>query len=896
MKRILSLTLMMLAMAAGAWAQDTHFQLSYQPDEDGSAGSTTVYAKLDLTPAPSVFRPYEVAAFIGDECRAVATYGTSNPANPNAGDYNYWVLDVKGNFDGSESDNNKPITFKVFNSETNAEYELTPSESITFSNTGKFGEPSDLIVLSGVEWAIEPNGDVLFCNVGDDIIDLIKLYYEILPGDVEVAAPGVVYSLGSNADPGSLSVSQTSIKALRSGLTSVRVELESIGTYCEVEVQVQNWATGGQAAPATLTVTYYDGSMDIFDAAEQIVTFTPEGYEELDLSVESSNPNLVTPIIETSDGEMVGSIYVSGTGTATLTFTVSYPDYLEELGSETTKQSSFTLTVQVNQGLLGLDVSEKLITVQKNGTFDLTTIISPNPADATIDYSKLSYEYTSTNIKIEKNILTGLQVGEQIEVAIRYADLPNYYGYLLVNVVNPAMELVVNTTEITVTMGDYQSLNDALAKAVLMDPADATDQIVWKSTDETIVKLTDRGWEPLAGGDVTMLAQVLDNSTPAPTVRLEATVTVHVIVPVENFTATYPTEMTVGQTYQIVLTPSPANAFFNLNAFNSEGTANQLPETWPFMTFGKGEKQADGTVVITMTPLEPDNGLLYVSYSDDNIFTNVIEDANISVGVPLTLDEGWQWRTLWTGISNNEFTQYFGVDGILEVRSQDALMARDSQIGYFGNLYDNGLEGNVAYKIKATRAIDIDEAKVQFDGNYEGEPLTQDLLRGWTWIPYPYYHFMTFDQLGIPGNEGDKIVSKDGGFAEYDGDAWTGTLTGLSPWQSYLYYNNSGEQGNIIWPAEQDVYTVSNDVPGGSRRKVNAQSVWQYDPRPYRDNMPIVAELEGVAMPEDYSVGAFVGDECRGEGVCVGGRMFITVHANQGEQISFRLLNNLTGE
>ncbi|MBQ9646217.1 MAG: hypothetical protein IJV24_07665, partial [Prevotella sp.] len=47
---------------------------------------------------------------------------------------------------------------------------------------------------------------------------------------------------------------------------------------------------------------------------------------------------------------------------------------------------------------------------------------------------------------------------------------------------------------------------------------------------------------------------------------------------------------------------------------------------------------------------------------------------------------------------------------------------------------------------------------------------------------------------------------------------------------------------------------------------------------------------------EDYSVGAFVGDECRGEGVCVGGRMFITVHANQGEQISFRLLNNLTGE
>ena len=76
------------------------------------------------------------------------------------------------------------------------------------------------------------------------------------------------------------------------------------------------------------------------------------------------------------------------------------------------------------------------------------------------------------------------------------------------------------------------------------------------------------------------------------------------------------------------------------------------------------------------------------------------------------------------------------------------------------------------------------------------------------------------------------------------------------------------------------------------------QSAWQYDASPFRDNMSMVAVVnEQWAMDnEQWTIGAFVDGECRGEGLCIDGRMFITVHANQGEEISFRLRNEVTGE
>jgi hypothetical protein len=60
--------------------------------------------------------------------------------------------------------------------------------------------------------------------------------------------------------------------------------------------------------------------------------------------------------------------------------------------------------------------------------------------------------------------------------------------------------------------------------------------------------------------------------------------------------------------------------------------------------------------------------------------------------------------------------------------------------------------------------------------------------------------------------------------------------------------------------------------------------------------MTMVATLSNIEQPEQYTLGAFVDGECRGEGEYIDGRMYITAHVNDGEQVSFVLYNEWTGD
>ena len=67
----------------------------------------------------------------------------------------------------------------------------------------------------------------------------------------------------------------------------------------------------------------------------------------------------------------------------------------------------------------------------------------------------------------------------------------------------------------------------------------------------------------------------------------------------------------------------------------------------------------------------------------------------------------------------------------------------------------------------------------------------------WNWIPYK-------SQLALSPNEyfrmddgafqnGDRIVSKDEGFAEFNDGKWGGTLAAMRPGEGYMFYNASNE-------------------------------------------------------------------------------------------------------
>ena len=82
------------------------------------------------------------------------------------------------------------------------------------------------------------------------------------------------------------------------------------------------------------------------------------------------------------------------------------------------------------------------------------------------------------------------------------------------------------------------------------------------------------------------------------------------------------------------------------------------------------------------------------------------------------------------------------------------------------------------------------------------------------------------------------------------------------------------------------------NIPRAASRE---RATWVYDNSRFANSMAIVAQVD-VENCEDYTIGAFVGDECRGEGKFINGKAFISVGGESGENISFRLLNKWTGE
>ena len=82
-------------------------------------------------------------------------------------------------------------------------------------------------------------------------------------------------------------------------------------------------------------------------------------------------------------------------------------------------------------------------------------------------------------------------------------------------------------------------------------------------------------------------------------------------------------------------------------------------------------------------------------------------------------------------------------------------------------------------------------------------------------------------------------------------------------------------------------------LPLGS--PVRTDRMWDYDHTKFASNMTVVATLDNLEDGDRYTIGAFVGDECRGEGRFIDGLAFITIHSDGGEEVKFRLYDTLTG-
>ena len=350
-------------------------------------------------------------------------------------------------------------------------------------------------------------------------------------------------------------------------------------------------------------------------------------------------------------------------------------------------------------------------------------------------------------------------------------------------------------------------------------------------------------------------------------------------------------DMVSTETRDFVLTPDPVDAEVDPSRVEVTIVDASVPEMWKSIV---EIVPTDETMLnYTIKPHSVGRATISVKLDGEEVATSYV-----SIGQRYMQKAGWKWTSFYAGGVSWNSPEYALGNVVEEIRSEDALLYNDPEYGYFGEI--NRLESGTCYKIKVKEEEPgLLDLRIMYTGAYEDMQTHRQIVPMWNWLgnPYQYDHdinsvFSTEDSNANNFNVGDRIVSKDNGFAEYNGEKWTGTLTTLHAGLGYMYFNAASDTINMELKYEWNM-PQGTPVMNAPQHK---QSVWTYNSAPFADNMTIVADLGNDYSAERFTVGAFVGDECRGEGEMIDGKCFITVHADKGETISFKLHDAVSGE
>lgn len=350
-------------------------------------------------------------------------------------------------------------------------------------------------------------------------------------------------------------------------------------------------------------------------------------------------------------------------------------------------------------------------------------------------------------------------------------------------------------------------------------------------------------------------------------------------------------DMVSTETRDFVLTPDPVGAEVDPSRVEVTITPNTyVSEEWKSIV---EIVPTDETMLnYTIKPHSVGRATISVKLDGEEVATSYV-----SIDQRYMQKAGWKWTSFYGGGVRWNSPEYELGNVVEEIRSEDALLHNDPEYGYFGDIYS--LETGECYKIKVKEEEPgLLDLRIMYTGGYEDMQTHRQIVPMWNWLGNPYQYDHDINSVFVKEenrnvfNVGDRIVSKDNGFAEYNGEKWTGTLTTLRAGLGYMYFNAASDTIDME-------YLHEGSMPQGTpvmNAPQHKQSVWTYNSAPFADNMTIVADLGNDYSAERFTVGAFVGDECRGEGEMIDGKCFITVHADKGETISFKLHDAVSGE
>ena len=297
----------------------------------------------------------------------------------------------------------------------------------------------------------------------------------------------------------------------------------------------------------------------------------------------------------------------------------------------------------------------------------------------------------------------------------------------------------------------------------------------------------------------------------------------------------------------------------------------------------------------------------------------------INVGADVHPVQGWDWVSIYGDYypdDNNSLNylndaEHYG-GGLIDVRSKEAHLYKDPTYGLYGTLEYMSLWDAMCYKMKFDRSqatLMENDYFILYETGGEGGagPTSCPIEKGWNWMAYPWQFDYTMTELDIMdysnkediyAADGDVILASDGSMLVFDGatEKWLsseGEDFTFRYGKGYLYYTtveNSDIYREFFWGNGYDLAPVDLTIQEARARKFDRDaSFWEYDAHQFPNHMAIIAQLEGISNLDDFTIGAFVGDECRGEGKATDKWMFITVNGEEKEYVTFRLVDKRTG-
>ena len=855
------------------------------PSSNDYTGSTPVYVQVNVNGSPTT--NLEVAAFVNGQCRA-----ETREATVQTNDGYLYLLRVWGNTE----DVGRTITFKVFDPQCGIVYNC----SRTTEFTGETVSEVPFILNIDKPTGVSVTNPINILTTFPDKIDLSQYISFEYQGRDESGQPVDYNPLGESSIETKFTYEWTTptggqfnsftidgnniLTATQS--TLLPGALENTGEEAMLTIGVPQYASIGSATTTIIIeeklipVTGISCSIpsvkmnkgeSLYDIKELTIEITP---------ADASNKNYYFEATEKPEAFEKGVAMLGGT-------------YQVKIISEYDSSIFTTITVEVTAPVEYVRVSQNTFQAAiGDNILDLVTpYVTVGPDDA-----------TNKNFYLEIPPLASDAITNNI------AYMPGKYTLYVVSEDNPEIksEITVVITQIiapeSIDVEIGTNAYDELRKQVIVDPENEEGETytITPADQESGLAFVDEIAKKSGTFHLVITSVLNPNVT--------AVVTVNVSTPVS---ITFPSSLTISKYKDTLFEMAATGDNFDPSLVSFEFTSNDKP-----IEFGEP----------TYTSADNGNGLLWnlrgtgtgyvemkVLYNGEYMPHNSPEICLIETPAEVAFNSnGWDWIYAPSTISlldnQSPIAIYLGKlsidenNKVIEIRSQTNLLYNDAKYGFIGDITRLSPSDGM-YKIKAKYEDASNCIFTSLKPSWERNQMKQ-LEPGYTWIGYTNEWDMTLDELNTvknnTPNEGDQIIGKTN-FAEYSNGEWVGADFTLEAGKGYLYYNSSDAPNTISFDYTPDFSNQNNQLRLNSISAKKAPMgqnsiVWEYDASQFADNMAIVAEIEELENPEHYTIGAFVGGECRGMGKVVkDGKMMINVAGQSGEVVSFRLYNESTG-